>query len=55
MTPGTSIQEGNHIVTGETGDTGAPHVVLSSRLGTRLRTTILKPNYVIAEVGLTPP
>ena len=55
MTPGLMIQDGNHILTGHTGDTGAPHVVLSNRLGTRLRTTILKANYVIAEVGLIPP
>ena len=55
MTPGTSTQDGYHIITGETGDTGAPHIVLNHRLGTRLRRTILHANYVIAEVGMIPP
>ena len=55
MTPGTMTQDGFHIISGETGDTGAPHIVLNHRLGTRLRNTTLHANYVIAEIGLIPP
>ena len=52
---GVHTEAGLWIVTGLESQTGAPQLLLSSRLGARLRRTKLHKNYVIAEVGLQPP
>ena len=55
MTPGILTESGVYIITGHSGDTGAPHLVLNRRLGSRLRQTVLHTHYALAQIRLVPP
>ena len=52
---GVEVEEGFTMVTGKGSHVGAPHLILSPRLGARLRTWLLHTHYVIASFGTTPP
>ena len=52
---GVEVEEAITFISGHGSQVGAPRLILSPRLGTRLRRWILHTNYVIASFGTTPP
>ena len=54
-TGGVEQEEGLTIISGQGSQVGAPHIILKTRLGSRLRKWILHTNYVLASLGTTPP
>ena len=53
--PGIATESGLTIVTGESDTVGAPQLLLTHRLGSRIRKSKLHSHYVIVEIALLPP